>query len=191
MSIIINNFKITDAGTKLNIDVTTNIGHTITSILFWKMEDFKNLTLSIDLSSYLLQTSNTEDLIINAVDIGLTKFENLCFIEVYSSYENVDSCGNLLSPALGITYDLSEYYGYLLSVLLEIPVDCKSCDNNKVNELVITINMLIDTIIKSVDIGYYTEAISMVNKLKKLVSLNTCTNCAPIECPSCNNFIQL
>ena len=189
--ITIKNLKITDVGANLNINVETNVGHTITSMLFWKMNDFKNPTLSIDLSEYLVQSSNIEDLTISAQDIGLAKFEDLCFVEITSSFVDVDSCGNLLSPALGITYDLSSYYGCLLTYLLEIPLDCSTCDTTKTNQMVVTINMLIDTTIKAVDIAYYTEAISMVNKLKELCGLNTCTSCAPVECPTCNNFVQI
>jgi len=191
MAITLNNFKIINEGSQLEINVETNTGYTIDSLTFWKMNDFKNPSLSIDISSYLEQTSNTENIIIDAVDIGLVKFEDLCFIEITSTYPDVDNCGNLLSPALGITYDLSQYYGCLLKYLLEISLDCTTCDNSKINQMVITINMLIDTTIKSVDIGYYTEAIDMVNNLKKLCSLDTCTNCVPIECPTCNNFTQL
>lgn len=193
MAITLNNFRIINEGTQLEINVTTTGSGTpiIETIHFWKMMDFKNPGLTIDLSSFLLQTSNTENLLINATDIGLVKFEDLCFIEITSSVIDTDPCGNLLSPALGITYDLSAYYGCLLSYLLEIPLDCTTCDNTKINQMVVTINMLLDTIVKTIDIGYYTEAIAMVNNLKKLCSLNKCTNCTPIECPTCNNFIQL
>lgn len=191
MSITINNLKILNSGADLNINVTTNTGHIITSILFWKMDDFKNSTLSIDLSEYLVQSSNVENLTITAESIGLQKFEDICFVEITSSFEDLDSCGNLLSPAIGITYDFSTYYGCLLSYLLEIPLDCSTCDTTKINQMVITINMLIDTAIKAIDIAYYNEAISMIKKLKQLCNLNNCTGCSPVECITCNNFIQI
>jgi hypothetical protein len=191
MSILINNLKITDNGLNLNINVTTNIGHIISSIFFWKMNDFKKTEVAIDLSEYLEQSSNVEDLVITAESIGLEKFEDICFIEITSSFEDLDDCGNLLSPSIGITYDLSQYYGCLLASLLEIPLDCTSCNTDKINQKVITINMLIDTIVKSIDIAYYTEAISMVKKLKQLCGLNNCNTCKSIECISCNNFIQI
>lgn len=191
MSILINNFKIVNSGAQLKINVQTDDTYNIASISFWQMNDFKNPASAISLDSYLSQSSNIEDLTINATDIGLVKFEDICFIEVTSTFQDVDSCGNLLSPAIGITYDLSQYYGCMLSYLLEIPLDCSTCNTEKINQMVITINMLIDSVIKAVDIAYYTEAISMVNKLKKLCSLNTCSNCSSVECPTCNNFIQI
>lgn len=191
MAITLNNFRIINEGSQLEINVETNAGYLIDTLLFWKMNDFKNPLLSINLSSYLLKTSNIENLVISAESIGLQRFEDLSFIEITSTFPNVDDCGNLLSPAIGITYDLSQYYGCLLKYLLEIPLDCETCDNAKTSQMIITINMLIDTTIKSVDIGYYTEAIDMVNILKKLCSLDTCTTCVPIECPTCNNFIQI
>lgn len=190
MSILINNFKIVNNGTQLNINVETDLTYNIASISFWQMNDFKNPVTAISLDSYLSQSNNIEDITINAVDIGLVKFEDLCFIEVTSTFEEVDECGNLLSPAIGITYDLSNYYTCLLDNLLKIPLDCTTCDTNKINQMVITINMLIDSTIKAVDIGYYTEAINMINKLKKLCSLNS-TSTSTIQCSSCNNFIQI
>jgi len=189
MSITLNNFKIVNSGTQLKINVETDLTYNIASISFWQMNDFKNPASAISLDSYLLQSSNVEDLTINATDIGLVKFEDICFIEITSTFLDVDECGDLLSPAIGITYDLSTYYTCVLSYLLEIPLDCSTCNNWNINQMVITINMLIDSAIKAIDIGYYTEAISMVNKLKKLCSLNT-TN-TNIECASCNNFIQI
>lgn len=191
MAITLKNFKIINKGLQLQINVETNVGYVIDTLLFWKMNDFKNTALAISLSSYLLKTSNVETLTINAVDIGLEKFEDLCFIEITSTFPNVDSCGNLLSPAIGITYDLSQYYGCLLKYLLEIPLDYASWDIIKVNQMVITMNMLIDTTIKSVDIGYYTEAIDMVNSLKKLCSISNSVRYTSIECPTCTNFVQI
>lgn len=183
--IIINNLRVINGQSQLQIDIETNVGSTFSSLNFWKMNDFKNPAAAINLDSYLLQTSNIESITIDAVDIGLLKFEDLCFIEVTSTFEDETS------PTIGITYDLSQYYGCMLSYLLEIPLDCTSCDTNKINQMVITMNMLIDSTIKAVDIGYYTEAIAMVNKLKTLCNLNKCTNCAPVECTTCNNFIRL
>ena len=191
MSITIKEFKIINDGSQLVINVETDLTYNISSILFWKMNDFKNTDASIDLSSYLSQVDNIENITIDALDIGLVKFEDICFIEITSTFEEVDNCGNLLSPAIGITYNLSQYYTCLLSYLLEIPLDCSTCNTTKLNQMVITINMLIDSTIKALDIGYYTEAIGFVNSLKKICALKTCTDCVSLECATCNNFIQI
>ncbi len=184
MSILINDFKIINNGSQLTINVETDLTYIISSISFWKMNDFKNPASMIDLTDYLSQTNNIENITINAVDIGLTKFEDICFIEITDNIE--DSI-----PVLGITYELSTYYRCLLDYLLEIPLDCSTCNTTKINQMVITINMLIDSTIKALNVGYYTEAIGMINKMKTLCSLSKCENCEPLECTTCNNFIQI
>lgn len=191
MAIIINNFEIINNGSQLAIDVETNLTYNISSILLWTMPNFKDYSLAINLNSYLLNVNNKEVLIINANDVGVSKFEDVCFMEVESTFIEVEGCQDCQSPALGITYNLSTYYTCLLNYLTDLQVtQCINCNKDESNQMVITINMLIDTVMKSLEVGYYSQAIDMINKLKKLCSLKTCDNCPTIECSSCNNFIQ-
>lgn len=192
MSILINNFEILSGGKQIAIDVETTIGYNISSILLWTMPNFKDYSLAINLTSSLLKVNNKEVLIINANDVGVYKFEDICFIEIESTYVDPLGCQDCQSPSTGITYNLSTYYNCLLSYLMDLSINqCVNCEKNESNQLVITINMLIDSIMKSLEIGYYSQAIDMVNKLKKLCALKSCTDCPTIECTSCNNFIQV
>lgn len=189
--ILINNFEIINNGSELAIDVETDLGHTINSMLLWTMPNFKDYSLAINLNDYLLNVNNKEVLIINANSVGLTKFEDVCFIEVESTFVDVDGCQDCQSPALGITYNLSTYYTCLLNYLTDLQItQCINCNKEESNQMVITINMLIDTVMKSLEVGYYSQAIDMIAKLKKLCLLKSCDNCPTIECASCNNFIQ-
>jgi len=191
MAIIINNFEIINNGSQLAIDVETDIGYTISSILLWTMVNFKDYSLAIDLNNYLLNVNNKEVLIINANEVGISKFEDVCFMEVESTFVDVEGCQDCQSPALGITYNLSTYYTCLLNYLTDLQItQCINCNKEESHQMVITINMLIDTVMKSLEVGYYSQAIDMINKLKKLCALKTCDNCPVIECASCNNFIQ-
>lgn len=58
----------------------------------------------------------------------------------------------------------------LLNYLLESEksIDCNST-NVYSNNTTITVNLLIDSIEKSLDIGYYLQAIEMLNNLKNFV----------------------
>lgn len=189
--ILINNFEIINNGSELAIDVETDLGYNISSILLWTMPNFKDYSLAINLNDYLLGVNNKEVLIINANDVGASKFEDVCFIEVESTFVDIEGCQDCQSPALGITYNLSTYYTCLLNYLTDLQItQCINCNKEESNQMVITINMLIDTVMKSLEVGYYSQAIDMINKLKKLCSLKTCDNCPTIECSSCNNFIQ-
>lgn len=191
MSIKINNFEIINNGSELAIDVETNVDHNITSILLWTMDNFKDYTLAIDLSDKLLNINNKEVLIIKALDYQLLKFEDICFIEVESDYIEVDVCTTDSSTTLGITYNFSVYYNCLMNSILEMAAnDCLTCEDKPSNKMIITINMMIDSIEKALEVGYYTQAVQMISKLKKLCSIKACTNCPTIECPACNKFKQ-
>jgi hypothetical protein len=190
--ILINNLEIINGGSQLAIDVETNTGHTIESIVFWTMNDFKDYAKAKDLSSNLLQVNNKEVLLINASSLGIYKFEDICFIEVTSSYIDTDVCSTCASKVTGVTYNLSPYYTCLLGYLSDIASNiCIDCETTKSKDTVITINMLIDSIVKCIDIGYYSQAVDLIKKLKKICSLKTCSNCPSIECPSCSNFTQI
>jgi hypothetical protein len=190
--VLINNFEIINNGTQIAIDVETNLNYNIATIKLWTMTGFKDPSQAIDLTSRLLKVNNKEVLIIDANSVGVYKFEDICFMEVTSTYVDPSGCQDCQSPATGITYNLSPYYTCLLNYLMDLSINkCVNCNNTESNQTVITINMLIDTTVKALEVGFYSQAIAMITKLKKLCSLKTCTNCPTIECPSCNNFIQV
>ena len=86
MSIIINNFEITNNGKELLINVETNVGYTIESILLWDKNNFKDYSLAYNLTNYLEQISETENLTILAEDLNITSFNDIWFIEIESTY---------------------------------------------------------------------------------------------------------
>lgn len=193
MAIIINNFEILDGGAQLAIDVETDLGYTITNIDLWLMTDFKDYDSAINLNSYLQNVNNKEVLLINAIDVGVYKFEDILFTEITSDVPpEEETCSTCTNPVIGVTYNLGPYYNCLLNYLLELQItQCINCNKTESNQMVITLNMLIDNTVKCIEVGYYTQAIDMINKMKKLCSLKQCTNCPTIDCPSCRNFIQI
>jgi hypothetical protein len=188
----INDFQIIENGDKLAINVETNIGSTITSILLWNNETFKDESQSISLNYKLEQINNKEIFIVNASEIQIDSFKDIYFIEVESDYENEeDECNTCGTPALGITYSLLSYYNCLLNYVLENKnSNCNDCNNSYINKTAITINLLIDSIEKGIETGYYSEAIDMLEELKKLCNLKNCTNCEKVNCSKCSKFKQ-
>lgn len=191
MAITINNFEIINNGQQLAIDVETDIGYNITSILLWNIDTFKDYTLATNLNYKLEQVNNKEIFIVNANELGLLEFTDIYFIEIESNAP-LEECSTCLIPALGITYNILPYYQCMLNYLLKAEItDCITCNDLHSKNLLITINLLIDSIEKSLDLGYYMQAIDNIKRLKKLCSLQNCTNCKPITCNTCSQFRQV
>jgi len=189
--VIINNFEILNDGQQLAIDVETVEGSIITSIQLWNIDTFKDESLSIDLNYKLEQINNKEVFIIDAKEVSVYSFTDIWFIEIRSNYEGTEGCTSCQDPALGITYNLQPYYKCMLNYLLDMEksIECNSTSVHT-NNLTITVNLLIDSIEKSLAIGYYLQAIEMLNNLKKLCNISKCKNCETVTCSSCSKFIQ-
>ena len=190
-AVVIKNFEILNDGQQLAIDVETVSGSIITSIQLWNIDTFKDESLSINLNYKLEQINNKEVFIIDAKEVNIYSFTDIWFIEIQSNYEGTEGCTSCQDPALGITYNLQPYYKCMLNYLLESEksIDCNST-NVYSNNTTITVNLLIDSIEKSLSIGYYLQAIEMLNNLKKLCNISKCKNCQTINCSSCSKFIQ-
>ncbi|HEX8586061.1 MAG TPA: hypothetical protein VF680_16830 [Allosphingosinicella sp.] len=191
MSIIINNLEIIEDGSKLAFNLETAEGFNITSLLLWKMDDFKDYSLAKNLTYKLQQINNKEVFIITAAEVDLSTFEDVYFIEVDSNEEDDNGCSSCLQPTLGITYNLSKYYQCLLGYFFEANdanKPCKTCHDVNTKPEIISINLLIEMVETSIQLGYYTQAINMIKKLKKLCHLKKCNNCPPINCSSCSKF---
>lgn len=191
MSVTINNFEILNDGQQLAIDVETVEGSLITSIQLWNIDTFKDESLSIDLNYKLEQINNKEVFIVDAEELQLYSFTDIWFMEIQSNYVGEEGCTTCQDPALGITYNLQPYYKCMLNYLLDMEksIECNSTSVHT-NNLTITVNLLIDSIEKSLAIGYYLQAIEMLNNLKKLCNISKCKNCETVTCSSCSKFIQ-
>lgn len=191
MSVIINNFSIIESGSKLVIDVETDLGYSITSILIWDMNSFKDYTLSIDISYKIQNVNNQEVIILTAEELEIDSFKDIWFMEVDSD-SPTESCETCMEPALAITYNLLEYYACSLNEFLKVKTqDCTNCNINLNKGLITSINLLIDATIQNIELGFYSDAIDNVNKLKKLCSLNGfCKDCMTVSCSTCGGFKQ-
>ena len=190
-AVIINNFEILNDGQQLAIDVETVKGSIITSIQLWNIDTFKDESLTINLNYKLEQINNKEVFIIDAKEVNVYSFTDIWFVEIQSNYVGTEGCTTCQDPALGITYNLQPYYKCMLNYLLDMEksIDCNST-SVYTNNLTITVNLLIDSIEKSLAIGYYLQAIEMLNNLKKLCNISKCKNCETVTCTSCSKFIQ-
>ena len=189
--IVINNLEIQDNGQTLAVDVQTEIGSTITSAMLWNITTFKDYSRAINLDYKLEQLTNREVFEVTAEELQISSFDDIWFIEFQSDYIPEDNCGEFLDPALGITYNLSPYYKCLLNRFFEHQKNpCVNCNEPFIDELVLSIGLSLDIVERSIEEGYYLQAIELIKKLKKFCSITKCNNCETVECSSCSKFKQ-
>lgn len=189
--IVINNLEIQDNGQTLAVDVQTEIGSTITSAMLWNMTTFKDYSRAINLDYKLEQLTNQEVFEVTAEELQISSFDDIWFIEFQSDYIPEDNCGEFLDPALGITYNLSPYYKCLLNRFFEHQKNpCVNCNEPFIDEFVLSIGLTLDIVERSIEEGYYLQAIELIKKLKKFCSITKCNNCETVECSSCSKFKQ-
>lgn len=189
--IVINNLEIQDNGQTLAVDVQTETGSTITSAMLWNMTTFKDYSRAINLDYKLEQLTNQEVFEVTAEELQISSFDDIWFIEFQSDYIPEDNCGEFLDPALGITYNLSPYYKCLLNRFFEHQKNpCVNCNESFIDELVLSIGLTLDIVERSIEEGYYLQAIELIKKLKKFCSITKCNNCETVECSSCSKFKQ-
>lgn len=189
--IVINNLEIQDNGQTLAVDVQTETGSTITSALLWNITTFKDYSRAINLDYKLEQLTNQEVFEVTAEELQISSFDDIWFIEFQSDYIPEDNCGEFLDPALGITYNLSPYYKCLLNRFFEHQKNpCVNCNEPFIDEFVLSIGLTLDIVERSIEEGYYLQAIELIKKLKKFCSITKCNNCETVECSSCSKFKQ-
>jgi hypothetical protein len=192
MAIIVNNFSIIEDGSQIALDVETLVGYQIVSIKFWNMNTFKDYSLAIDGSYKIVGTNNKEVLIYTNTELSTDFFKDLWFVEITDNVpeENCSTCG---SPALAITYNLYDYYICLLNEFMKAnTANCTNYQPNLNSNLVIQVGLLIDATLKSIELGFYSDAMNNINMLKKLCSLNNnCVSCESSKCTTCGGFKQI
>lgn len=177
----INTLQIDTFAEKIDVDVSTTSGNTITNVYVWKSEDFKDYSKAIDLSSLLEGTDETESFAIFAQEhLNVEKITGLWFIEFQSDEDIVpDDCSNNSNTAIGVVANLIPYHECVLNKLLSIEVDdCKpvvedNCDECSGN--IYYINTLLTALNEAIRFGYYEEAIRIIKNLDDLCDVcHTC-----------------
>lgn len=179
--ISINTLKIDEFASKIIVDISTTVGNTITKVLVWNSETFKDYNQAIDLSSLLDGSDETESFSIFAQEhLGIEKITGLWFVEFESDEVIIpDDCANNTNTALGVTANLIPYHECILNKLLKTDVDgCKPIINNECDECagnVYYINTLLTTLRDAIKFGFYEEAVRIIGDLDDLCDVcHTC-----------------
>ena len=183
--ISINILQIPSDRKTINISVETSVGNTIDSAKLWTDSTFKDYTKAIDISNKLEGINNKE---VFSIEIGDTNetdsFDGIYFIEFTAT--NIVSVGNTCTDCdslivLGVVANLGYFQECLLENILKVNYNTEDVLNsNEINKLINT-NVLIDGLSIAIKFGYYSEAIDLLNGLRKI-----CKDTS--QCVSCNNL---
>ncbi len=184
--IAVNILKISADRQTIDVSVSAATGDTITKVELWNEDNFKDYTQSIDLSSKLSGSTNNEVFQISTSDANVSSFDGIYFLEITSTNNNPGSCTTCQDPLLAVVADLSAYREVLLKKILKLNT-CSTdifqgdiCSDSAANNI-ININLLLEAILASLQLGYYSDSLSLLKSLKKLVNISDCDNCGDYE----------
>lgn len=169
----ITSFRVTNDLANLQIVISAPVGETITSLVLWTHENFKNPTESRDLSSFLTGTGNVETLTLTATQVGESMLESIYFIEAVSS----DTPN---TPQLGVAVDFTRFQICITEILCRVAVQTIYNDNEI--QKAITYNMYIESLRNTLLEGRYRLSIGFFNNLNRV--------CQP-ECKACCDLTEI
>lgn len=192
--ISINILRIPSDRKTINISVETSIGNTIDSAILWTDSTFKDYTKAINLSDKLEGINNKE---VFSIEIGDTSetdsFDGIYFIEFTSTnvVSTGNSCVNNDLVALGVVANLGYFQECLLENILKVNYNTEDVLNsNEINKLTNT-KVLIDGLSVAIKFGYYSEAIDLLNGLRKICKNNSqCISCNSLATPIFNSGLN-
>ena len=192
--ISINILQIPSDRKTINVSVETSVGNTIDSVKLWTDSTFKDYTKAIDLSDKLEGINHKEVFSIEIRDTNeLESFDGIYFIEFTAT--NVVSVGNSCTNnndfvSLGVVANLGYFQECLLKNILKVNYNTEDVLNsNEINKLVNT-RVLIDGLSTSIKFGYYSEAIDLLNGLRKICKETSCISCNSLTTPIFNTGLN-
>ena len=170
MSITVNTFMVSnDLGT-ISLDVEVTSGQTVTEILLWDQDSYKDPSSSTDLTSLLSGLTNTEVIDITASDAGLSSFEGIYFLQITTSEPEA---------IIVATFNLTQYYIVQAKLIANIDLSCLNCNGNFQNALLF--DMYLEATKNSLILGRFQDAISNLANLIITIDTSDCDECSDID----------
>lgn len=152
----INTLRISDNRQTIDINIETSEGNTITQILFWDKDTYKDYSTAIDLSSKLSQTNNVEIISVLPSDLGIENFDGIYIFEFTTTDVDTDQCSDCNeSTLIGVTADFTKYHECILDSILK---------NNNIDSA-IKIHLTFEAVYSALKLGWYEEAIYLLSYL--------------------------
>jgi len=170
MAINVTKFLVANNLLTIDLDVNVTIGQTVTQLLLWTDETYKDPSSSVDLSALLAGTSEVESITITASDAGVTSFSGIYFLQITTSEPEA---------AVVATVNLTQYYIIQAKLIANVDLSCLNCNTNFQNALLF--DLYLEATKNSLILGRYQDAISNLSKLIITVETSDCDSCKNIE----------
>lgn len=170
MAISVTRFMVTNNLLSIDLDVEINSGQTVTKLLLWDQKTYRNPSKSVNLTSLLSGSTNTESIVISASNAGVTKFDGMYFLQIETS----DS-----EAVVVATFNMTQYYTVQAKLIANIDLSCLNCNTNFQNALLF--DLYLEATKQALLLGRYQDAIDNLAKLIITVDTSDCDACNDIE----------
>lgn len=178
MAAYISVFKVNQDGSELDVVVSTDAGETIQEVRLWTQDTFKDYTQALDFSSKLSQTTNNETFTILDTEVGESPLNGIYWLEVVDSTTPDPGCTECSNTALGVATDFSRFSYCIIDILCKIEQCCGDCNHELQQAL--TMNLYINGLRNSLQLGNFTTAISFWKNLNRACD-PVCTECGTLD----------
>lgn len=170
MAISVTKFMVTNNLLSIDLDVEINSGQTVTKLLLWDQNTYRDPSKSVNLTSLLSGSTNTESIVISASNAGVTKFDGMYFLQIETS----DS-----EAVVVATFNMTQYYTVQAKLIANIDLSCLHCNANFQNALLF--DLYLEATKQALLLGRYQDAIDNLAKLIITVDTSDCDACNDIE----------
>lgn len=172
MAISVTKFIVSNDLSTLDLEVSVEAGQTVTSLLLWNEDTYRDPLTAIDLSSKVVGTGDTEVISISAEEAEVGRFDGMYFLLIKDSDENA---------VVVATFNLTQYYIIQAKLIANIDLSCLNCNANFQNALLF--DMYLEATKQALLLGRFQDAIDNLSKL--IITIDTS------DCDECNNIDPL
>mgnify|MGYP003668964871 CR=1 FL=1 len=169
MAISVTKFMVTNDLSIIDLDVEINAGQTVTELLLWDQDSYRDPSLAVDLTSLISGTGNTESIEITKDNAGESKFNGMYFLQITTSDDEA---------VVVATFNLTQYYTVQAKLIANIDLSCLNCNANFQNALLF--DLYLEATKQALLLGRYQDAIDNLANLIITVDTSSCDDCSDI-----------
>ena len=169
MAISVTKFMVTNDLSIIDLDVEVNAGQTVTELLFWDQDSYRDPSQAIELTSLVSGVGNTESIQITTNDAGESTFSGMYFLQITTSDNEA---------VVVATFNLTQYYTVQAKLIANIDLSCLNCNANFQNALLF--DMYLEATKQALLIGRYQDAINNLSNLIITIDSSDCDLCDEI-----------